>query len=261
MRAEDLKFVYAGDRQIAVTILQFLLSAGARPLALMVPDRPGASHSDELIALCDHLDDRHIWKGKQFTEPRNVERMKELNLHYLFGIHFPLIIPETVLSLPSVGVLNLHPAYLPYNRGWHNSAWALLEDTPYGGTLHFMNAGVDTGDIVHQKQVTPAPDDTGNSLYRKALDAEVEAFIEAWPRLLTGQPPRMPQDPDAGTAHRKKDLAASGVQRIDLDMPVAPRQLLRKLRALTTNSPSEAAYFDEGGKRYRVRVTIEQDTQ
>jgi len=258
MRPNELRFIYAGDREIAVTVLRFIQSQGARPFAVMVPEN--GSHSEQLIALADHLSPDRIWRGKQFLEERNVALMKEEAPHYLFGIHFPLIIPNRILSLPEVGVLNLHPAFLPYNRGWHNSAWALLDETPYGGTLHFMNQGVDTGDIIHQKQVQPTPDDTGNSLYRKALQAEVEAFIEAWPLLLTGAPPRRAQDPSAGTTHRKKDLAGSGVQRIDLDTPVPPRELLRKLRALTTNAPEEAAFFEENGVRYRVRVTVDRES-
>ena len=260
MRPEELRFIYAGDREIAVTVLRFLLGEGARPLALMVPDDSRASHSSELIALCDHLGADRVWRGKEFLEERNVALMRELQPQYILGIHFPLIIPRDVLSLPSIGVLNLHPAFLPYNRGWHNSAWAMLDGTPYGATLHFMNEGVDTGDIVHQKQVLSAPDDTGNSLYRKALAAEVETFIEAWPRLLSGNPPRTPQDPAAGTAHRKRDLEGSGIQRLDLDEQVRTGDLLRKLRALTTNAPGEAAYFDSDGRRYRVRVTIEPDS-
>jgi methionyl-tRNA formyltransferase len=259
VRAQDLRFVYAGDRQIGATILRFILSQGARPLALMVPEASRASHADELIALCDHLGPERIWCGKAFLEAQNKDWMRDQALHYLIGIHFPLIIPSDILALPSVGVLNLHPAYLPYNRGWHNSAWALLEETPYGGTLHFMNEGVDTGDIVHQKRVCPTIDDTGDSLYKKAVQAEAETFIEAWPMLLSGRPRRIPQEDGAGTAHRKRDLEASGVRRLNLDEPMPARQLLRKLRALTTNSPSEAAYFEEDGARYRVRVTIEKD--
>lgn len=258
MRPDQLKFIYAGDREIAVTVLRFILEQGAKPQALMVPE--GGSHSAELIALCGHLDDSRIWRGKQFLEERSVKAMHDIAPHYLFGIHFPLIIPRNVLELPSVGVLNLHPAFLPYNRGWHNSAWAMLDRTPYGGTLHFMNEGVDTGDIIHQKRVAPSPDDTGNSLYRKALQAEVETFVEAWPLLLSGTPPRTKQDPSVGTTHRKKDLAASGIQRIDLDTPIPPRDLLQKLRALTTNSPGEAAWFEEDGARYRVRVTVERES-
>lgn len=258
MRAEELRFVYAGDREIAVTILRFILSQGARPFALMIPEN--GSHSEQLIALVDHLTPDRVWRGKQFLEERNVSLMREQAPHYLFGIHFPVIIPERILSLPEVGVLNLHPAYLPYNRGWHNSAWALLDDTPYGGTLHLMNQSVDTGDIIHQKRVQPAPNDTGNSLYAKALKAEIDTFTEAWPMLLTGTPPRSAQDPTTGTTHRKRDLVGSGVQRIDLDTPVPPRQLLRKLRALTTNTPNEAAFFEEEGVRYRVRVTIDHES-
>ena len=259
MKPDELRFVYAGDREISVTVLEFLLSTGARPFALMVPEDGRASHSAQLIELCKHLDGSRIWRGKQFLDEANIQAIREFAPHYIFGIHFPLIIPRSVLDIPSIGVINLHPAYLPYNRGWHNSAWALLDETPYGSTLHFMNEGVDTGDIIHQKRVRPSPDDTGNTLYRKALQAEVETFLEAWPLLLSGTPPRTVQDPDAGTAHRKKDLAATGVQRIDLDETVRAGDLLRKLRALTTNAPSEAAFFEVDGARYRVRVTIEKD--
>jgi methionyl-tRNA formyltransferase len=120
-----------------------------------------------------------------------------------------------------------------------------------------MNEGVDTGDIVHQKRVISAPDDTGNSLYQRAVQAEIETFIEAWPLLLSGHPPRTPQLASAGTAHKKKDLTTSGVQRLNLDEATTGRELLNKLRALTTNSPAEAAYFEENGAKYRVRVTIE----
>ena len=259
MKPEELRFVYAGDREIAVTVLKFLLAQGARPFALMVPEDGRASHSAELIQLCGHLDKSRIWRGKQFLEESNVQAMRQFDPHYIFGIHFPLIIPRSVLDIPSVGVINLHPAFLPYNRGWHNSAWALLDGTPYGSTLHFMNEGVDTGDIIHQKRVQPAPDDTGNSLYRKALAAEVDTFLEAWPLLLSGAPPRMVQDPDAGTAHKKKDLDASGIRRIDLEETVKAGELLRRLRALTTNAPAEAAFFEADGERYRVRVTVEKD--
>jgi methionyl-tRNA formyltransferase len=259
VEAKDLRFIFAGDRPIAVTILQFLLSQGARPLALMVSDASNASHSAELISLCDHLGPDCIWRGKSFLEEQNTKRMRDFSLQYIFGIHFPLIIPRQILSLPSVGVLNLHPAYLPYNRGWHNSAWAMLEETPYGGTLHFMNEGVDTGDIVHQKRVMAAPDDTGDSFYKKAVQAEIDTFIEAWPMLVSGRPRRIPQDATAGTAHKKRDLEASGVQRLDLDQPMPGRQFLNKLRALTTSSPSEAAYFEEDGARYRVRVAIQRE--
>src|SRR5688500_2172135 len=259
MKAEELRFVYAGDREISVTVLKFLLSKGARPFALMVPEVGRASHSEQLVGLCSHLEPSRIWRGKQFLEDANIRALREFAPHYIFGIHFPLIIPRSVLDIPSVGVINLHPAFLPYNRGWHNSAWALLDGTPYGATLHFMNEGVDTGDIIHQKRVEPSPDDTGNSLYRKALQAEVETFFEAWPLLLSGAPPRIAQDPNAGTAHKKKDLDATGVRRISLDDTVRVGDLLRKLRALTTNSPSEAAFFEADGERYSVRVMIEKD--
>ena len=78
--------------------------------------------------------------------------LEQLSLDYIICVHFPYIVPREILSIPKYGVTNLHPAYLPYNLGWHTPSWAILENTPIGATLHYMDECVDTGDIIHQKK-------------------------------------------------------------------------------------------------------------
>ncbi len=194
--------------------------------------------------------------GKQFREPAGIELLRSLALDYIVGVHFPYIVPETVLEIPGVGVLNLHPALLPYNRGWHTPSWAILDETPIGATLHFMDRGVDTGDIVAQAELDIRPEDTAHTLYGRLLDLEVELFEEAWPLLASGNPPRRKQSPDEGTNHNRADLSAGSVQRLDLEGSASVKDTLRTLRALTTSDLGEAAYFELGGRRYRVQITI-----
>ncbi|HSC28709.1 MAG TPA: hypothetical protein VLD67_15640, partial [Vicinamibacterales bacterium] len=64
------------------------------------------------------------------------------------------------------------------------------------------------------------------------------------------------QSADRATIHRRRDLFDPAVQRIDLNAVVSPGDLLRRLRALTTSRVEEAAYFESGGRKYRVQVTI-----
>lgn len=248
------RIIYSGDRNISVEVLRFLLDQGCRPLALLVPDEKRATHARELIALCDFLSPDHILVGDRFRSEEGIRFLASLKPDYILGIHFPYIVPKAVLEVPTQGVLNLHPAFLPFNRGWHTPSWAILDGTPYGATLHFMDEGVDTGDIVHQRQVEVAASDTADSLYQKVLRLEAEVFREAWPSLASLRYKRTPQSAGAGTAHVKKDLSAA--QRLDLDAPVPPRDLLRRLRALTTNSVKEAVTFVDGGKMFRVQVKI-----
>lgn len=250
------RIVFAGDRQIGVDVLRFLLDQGVHPLGLMLPEPAGASHSPELLAMCGHLVGANVWYGAQFQAPQTIDTLRALDLDYIICAQFPNIVRHNVLSIPKEGVLNLHPAYLPYSRGWHPSIWALLKRTPYGATLHFMDEGVDTGDIVYQKAVTVKPEDTGNTLYRQALALELEVFKEAWPQLVDRSYTRRPQGKDSGTAHRRADLDKSGVREIDPDALVRAGDLIDKLRGLTTNRVDEAAYFVANGKRYRVQVQI-----
>lgn len=247
-----MRYVYAGDRQVAVNILKFLLDEGLPPLALLLQDENKASHNRELRALVKPLN-VPVFIGNEFKEPEAVEYFKRMQPHYFLGIHFPKIIPNFILDIPLIGFLNLHPAYLPYNRGWHTPSWALLEKTPYGATLHFMEAKLDSGDIVHQKRLIPTPDDTAHTLYQKVLQLEEEVFREALPALCSLNPPRKPQE-GPGTVHRKSELQK--VAPIDLEANVRTGDLIDKLRALSTNRWEEGAWFEVDGKKYYVQIAI-----
>ena len=257
----DLRIAFAGDRDIAVKVLRFLLGERIKPLALLVSGEERASHADELVALCGHLAPREVLRGKAFREPVGIELLERLDPVFIICIHFPYIVPEAVLRIPRGGVLNLHPAYLPYNRGWHTASWAIMEQTPYGATLHFMDAGLDTGDIVHQRLIEVSPGDTAHSLYQRVKTLEMEVFKEAWPLLVSGQYERKPQQTSAGTNHKKKDLLVPQIQRINLEEKVQARELIRWLRALTTSRTEEAAYYEVDGKRYRVQVKITEEPE
>jgi methionyl-tRNA formyltransferase len=119
-----------------------------------------------------------------------------------------------------------------------------------------MDSGLDTGDIIAQTLVEIRPQDTGDTLYRRLLDAEVRLFEESWPLLDSGNPPRRAQSPEEGTSHARNDLAAAAVQKLDLDTSKPVAEVIRTLRGLTTNDLGEAAYFEIDGHRYRVEVTI-----
>ena len=255
----ELRIAFAGDRDIAVWCLEYILSQQIKPLALFVTESGKASHDDELISLCSYLDTDKILRGKEFREPQSVSLLEQLDLDYIICVHFPYIVPDKLLHLPQFGVLNLHPAYLPFNRGWHTPSWAIFEETPVGATLHFMDAGVDTGDIVHQKIQTVSPGDTANSLYKRLKALELEVFKEAWPHLVAGTYQRQRQFPQQGTADKRAELLKEEIQRIELNQSMQVGKLLKRLRALTTNRIEEAGYFEVDGKRYRVQLVIKEE--
>lgn len=250
----DPEIVFAGDREIAVRILEFINESDATISALLLPNEESASHDEEVLSLCKHLDSENVLRGETFRAEEGKRLLTAIEPDYIISIHFQYIYPKEVLNIPTEGAVNLHPAYLPYNRGWHTPSWAILDETPFGATLHFMEEEVDAGDIIARKELDIKPDDTADSLYGRARELEIELFKESWPSLATYQYETQPQSEQLATEHKKADIEA--VRKIETNERYEAKALLRKLRALTTNRIEEAAYFEQDGKKYRVQVNI-----
>ena len=247
-----MRYAFAGDREVSSTILEFMIANGYKPLALMVSEQGKSTHSEVLKTLSG-LEEEYIFIGKEFSEQKNIEKLKSLDLDYIIGIHFPYIIKKEVLEIPKIGFLNLHPAFLPYNKGWHTPSWAILEKSEYGATLHFMSEELDKGDIINQKKIEVYPEDTADSLYRRVLKLEVEIFKDAFNELKTLNPSRIPQKTE-GTSHKKSDLFK--VNKVDLSEKVETGAFIDKLRAFTTNNIEEAVFFEKNSQKYAVQVQI-----
>ena len=119
--------------------------------------------------------------------------------------------------------------------------------------MHFVDKGVDTGDIVAQKEVLYDWTDTGETLYRKAHAAIIELFCDNYASLRSLDVPSTKQDLSSGSFHLAKELDPAS--RIDLDKEYTARDLLNLLRARTFSS-FPACWFVSGDDEFEVRVTI-----
>ncbi|HCO66532.1 MAG TPA: hypothetical protein DIT04_02085 [Dysgonomonas sp.] len=246
-----MKYAFAGNRDIAYNILSYLIAEGYKPSALAILDDSDLSTK---LTEISGLKKKKIYKGKDFFAEETINDLKKMDLDYIFGIHYPLIIPKEILTIAKIGFINLHPAFLPYNRGWHTPSWAIINNTKYGATLHFMSEKLDMGDIIHQIEIEISPDDTAHKLYSRVLKLEEELFKKALPDLLSLNPSRVPQDINLGDCHSKKDIKK--IQQIELEQKVTYLEAIDKFRALTTNDVNEAAYFIKDGRKFVIQVNI-----
>ena len=112
---------------------------------------------------------------------------------------------EIFKASPPGGILNLHNSYLPWGRGANPCTWAIIDQTPHGASLHWVDQGIDTGPIFHQEALEIRPGETADELYRRTMDLEVEVFRTGIIRYTNGDRTRVPQ-PIGGTFHRKNDF-------------------------------------------------------
>lgn len=187
------------------------------------------------------------------TEKSQLSLIDRLEPELVISSGFRHIVPEDYLTVPDLGAVNFHKAYLPYNRGANPNVWSIVEDAPAGVSLHYMTADVDAGPIIDRREVPIYPDDDGRSLYERLEATQREQFREVWPAIRDGDPETTPQDGDEGTYHYKSDFV--DLWGIDRDATVRVGDFLDRLRALTF-PPYKNAYFQEDGEKYHVEVSI-----
>ena len=119
------------------------------------------------------------------------------------------LIKKEFLKFHNIPIINLHISYLPWNKGSHPNFWSLFEDTPTGVTIHLVDEGIDTGDIIYQRKVIfENTDNTFEKTYKK-LFAEIEnLFIENIQNIIFGQYISKPHTA-GGSYHSSSELPDS----------------------------------------------------
>lgn len=167
---------------------------------------------------------------------------------------WPQIIKEPLLSLPQKGFINFHPSFLPYNRGKHYNFWALVEQCPFGVSLHKVDAGIDTGDIVSQQLISYNWEDNGETLYKKAQTEIVDLFKSTYPSLRKGEVSSKTQDLSKGSFRLSSEIDKAS--EIKLDATYTARQLFNVIRARTFTGHPSCWFEDINGEKYEVRIQI-----
>ena len=128
-------------------------------------------------------------------DPEWAVRIAELRPEMLFSFYYRRLLPEEILRIPPRGAYNLHGSLLPAYRGRCPVNWVLVHgETRTGVTLHHMVERADAGDIVGQREVPIAGEDTAFTLHRKLCDAAAGLLDTCLPLLREGIAPRIPQD-------------------------------------------------------------------
>jgi len=220
-------------------------------LVLDSRDRKGLN--SEIIKNSGIADHGKIFYSDSLYEEHTLNALRSLELDLILLSWWPYILKKSLKEIPRLGCLNFHPSYLSYNRGKHYNFWTIVEDTPFGVTLHWVDEGIDTGDKAFQSPIEKSWEDTGETLYYKAQKEIVRLFREKFPEIKRGNIPRIPQDLSKGSFHRNNELEEAS--RIDLDRNYKARDLLNIFRARTFR-PYPGAWFIDNEVKYEVRVEI-----
>ena len=170
-----------------------------------------------------------------------VEDQEEIVNKYdiVFSAHCKQIFPKSLVD--RVRCINIHPGYNPYNRGWYPHVFSIINKLPAGATIHEMDEKLDHGSIICQEEVEIDSWDTGESLYRKVINAE-RSLIEKWLKNIIDHEYVATSPTSKGNLNTKLDF--ENLCRIDSNSTVKVSDFVDLLRA-TSYSEFDNAFLDD----------------
>jgi len=228
---EPFHLVFCGTPTFAVPTLERLVASGF-PVRLVVtqPDRPSGRGMQLAVSPVKR---KALELGLPVQQPDKIknndefrEQLDAIRPQAIVVVGYGRIIPPWMIDLPPLGNINLHASLLPKYRGAAPIQWAIANgDSVTGVTTMRINAGLDTGDILLQREASIAPDDTSETLAPRLAEMGADLMVETLRRLQDGTVQPVPQD------HARATLAPM-LTREDgrIDFNRSAREILNRLR-------------------------------
>lgn len=240
-----IKAIFVGGKPIGVACLELLL------------DHPDV----DVVAVFVNPDDynEQRWypgrtalqvateEGIPVFDKINAEIVKKFNPNILFCVYYDKLLKPDVIAIPPMGCINLHLALAEEYRGCYPTTWAIINgETRTGATLHYIDAGMDTGDIIDQCYTDITPFDTGKSLYLDLVMKGYELFKRCLPAIITGTNSRRKQVTTEKTRVYHREFP-------DYQVPFTgtAQDVYNYIRALIF-PPFKEPYIMIGDKKYRI---------
>nr|WP_246859768.1 methionyl-tRNA formyltransferase [Dickeya oryzae] len=203
------------------------------------PDRPAGRGNKLTPSPVKLLAEQHgipVFQPKSLRPGENQQIVAGLNADVMVVVAYGLILPQAVLDMPRLGCINVHGSLLPRWRGAapiQRALWA--GDGLTGVTIMQMDAGLDTGAMLHKIECPILPDDTSATLYDKLAKLGPQGLMETLAQLSSSQATAQVQDDSLATYAEKLSK-----EEARLDWQLSAEQLERCIRAF---NPWPVSYF------------------
>ncbi|MGC1372587.1 MAG: methionyl-tRNA formyltransferase [Candidatus Sulfotelmatobacter sp.] len=247
---ESLNLVFCGTPPFAIPTLEKLFASGFQiQLVVTQPDRP-KGRGLELVS--SPVKECALRLDLPIAQPERIKNNEEfrnqvttLKPDAIIVVGYGRIIPQWMLDLPRLGNINLHASLLPKYRGAAPIQWALAEgEAVTGVTTMKIDAGLDTGDILLQREIPISPEDTAETLAPRLAAIGADLMIETLRGLQAAMIRPRPQDDSRATLApilKKED----GL----IDFMKPSTEILNRLRGF---QPWPGAYTRFRGKNFHV---------
>ncbi len=244
-----MKIVFMGTPEYAAAALEAIVSAGHEVVAAVTqPDRAKGRSKALLpppVKIHALKYEIPVLQPRRIKKPEAIEELKQYPADAYVVAAFGQILSQEILDIPPCGCLNIHASLLPGYRGASPIQHVILNgEKKTGITIMQMDAGIDTGDILYQKEIPIQDDDNYETLHDKLAVLGGQAITEALTLLEQGKLTQKKQQENLSSY-----APLIGKEMGELDFSQGAAALDRRIRAMT---PWPSAYTFYQGKQLKI---------
>jgi methionyl-tRNA formyltransferase len=259
MSSNTLKIIFAGTPEFAAVALQALIDDGQNIVAVYTqPDRPagrGRKLSASPVKQLAQANSSPVEQPASLKDEAAIKTLRSYDADVMIVAAYGLLLPQTVLDIPTHGCINIHASLLPRWRGAAPIQRAILAgDKQTGITIMQMDAGLDTGDMLLKIAVPIYDDDTAGSLHDRLAKTGGEAIVKTMAQVKDRQLVAEKQDEHSATYAQKLQK-----QEAWIDWSNSAAQIDRQVRAFNP-WPIAQSMLDEKVIRIHAAAVSEQQT-
>ena len=193
------RLVFLGTPAFAVPSLQRLVENGHSVEAVFTqPDRPkgrGGQLSASPVKEAAQLLGLSVFQPERVRRPEVVEQLRAIHPDTMVVVGYGQIIPQNIIDIPRLGIVNVHASLLPKYRGAAPIQWAIANGEDFTGvTTMSINAGLDTGDMLLKWRTAIGPEENALELSPRLAQAGADLLIDTLAGLESGSLQSQPQD-------------------------------------------------------------------
>jgi len=176
----------------------------------------------------------------RFDKKISTKVIRDMNPDIIFSLYYRLILSQEVLDIPSLGCINVHPGYLPKDRGPAPSLWNILNGDKFAGiTAHYMTKEIDAGDIIDQERIC-IDGMTGFELNKKLMGIGTNLIVKNFESIINGTAKRTPQN------HNNATYTLNFAKHLRYLHWDDPNRIVNQLRAFAAPFDGALAYSKNG---------------
>ncbi len=211
-----MNLIYMGTPEFAAVALKALIGSKHTVSAVVTrEDKPKGRNGKPQMSACKELAIEYkipVFQPKTLKSAEAVREIQKYNPDIIVVAAYGRILPKEILTIPKYGCVNIHASLLPKYRGAAPIQWAILNGEKITGiTIMQMDEGLDTGDILMQKEVNIENKETADSLFDKLSETGAGLITEAIDKIEKGEITPVPQPEESPTPYSRMIVKEDGL--------------------------------------------------